>query len=362
MHCNIIILYYTSIQYNYACKVTCNHNYAHAISIIYTLYNYPYVPPSLLSQVHVRVRDQLAACSGGFDSYQELTSDQFRDFCAFNYSQTHAPTVTTIGPSTGNSGDIINIFGSGFNTDSSKNYVLFGDASCVIISSSETMIRCILGESQAGEKVLYLQSLPNGVADSDSIILEYTLVVESIEPATGSYAGGTELRIGGRSFADHDPETGTANLTPIAEYARAAFQSSCQQWATEVTVGNGTCEVSSSTFRTVVCKTPVSMNATEDTGDVAVDVSVAIVCTVPAATRTRRQSQNGNGRGNGRGNGNGGSQTTVPVAFTYSQEFTPVVLEVDPTHGSVQGGDTVTITAVGLTPSVTVTVSLYAEA
>ena len=114
-----------------------------------------------LLQVHVRVKGQLAACSGGRALYHahNLNSESVEeiDFCGFSYSPFITPHILTVTPPTATSGDVVTITGSGFGNDSSLILVLFGDVRCLATSASSEEVTCELGEGVAGYKDIFLQ-------------------------------------------------------------------------------------------------------------------------------------------------------------------------------------------------------------
>ena len=114
-------------------------------------------------QVHVRVKGQLAACSGGHALYHqfELSMDEDTDFCRFSYSPLSTPHILTVAPPTATHGDTITITGTGFGTNSSLILVLFGDVPCVVTSASGEEVTCDLGEGVAGYKQVFLQVRAN---------------------------------------------------------------------------------------------------------------------------------------------------------------------------------------------------------
>ena len=111
----------------------------------------------------MKVKGQLAACSGGHALYHQFESsvDGDTDFCHFSYSPTSTPHILTVAPPTATYGDTITITGSGFGTNPSLILVLFGDVPCVVISASGEEVMCDLGEGVAGYKPVFLQVRAN---------------------------------------------------------------------------------------------------------------------------------------------------------------------------------------------------------
>ena len=136
--------------------------------------------PHVLWQVHVRVKGQLAACSGGESLYAELTASDYRDTCGFTYTPNLTPTVLHISPTSATNGDTIQINGTGFSANVTDNFVRFGGIDCNITSSSEELIECTLGVGVAGNHILHLHVLPNSVASTKGVELQYKVEVDSI--------------------------------------------------------------------------------------------------------------------------------------------------------------------------------------
>ena len=282
---------------------------------------------NLCFQVHVRVRDQLAACGGGFDLAEELTSQQYQDFCKFSYSPAATPIINSINATSANSGDSIEIYGSLLSQQAEDTYIQFGNVECQVIFSSNETMQCILSDSFAGSKALSLYSSSRGKADSNGIVLQYRLEVDSISPSEGSIAGGTQVTINGHGFyhlvingsASAD-DSDTQELFALSRYYDAV--AGCQNgWRNIVTVGGNTCEVIESTLTTLIIITPA-----ETANDSTYDVTVEVFC----PDHTQKSS----------------SQTQT-AGYTYSSVLTPTITSIQPVEGSIQGGDSITILGSG---------------
>ena len=292
---------------------------------------------SLNPQVHVRVRGQLAACSGGHDLYHEFPGSEDRDFCCFSHTPTHTPHVSSLTPPTASEGDTITISGSGFGSDASQVLVLFGDTPCEVDSVSDLSVQCVLGSGAAGAKQLFLQVAggEGGVAEVDATAeqLNYGIVIEAVEPAEGSQAGGTEITISGKGFWS---DSGTGEWSPedptlAAAYhiALVAHDDGCSAgWENEVTVDWVECDIISSSHMTITCITPA--NPSPGVMDIH-DIMVKVRCRDGSSETTQ----------------------TLPAGFTFSPALTPAVMAISPEQGSVYGGDTVTITGSGFPDDVT---------
>lgn len=107
----------------------------------------------------MRVKGQLAGCSGGHPLYHEFeaNSDEDTNFCQFSYSPPSTPHIITVTPPTATHGDPMTITGSGFGTDSSVILILFGEVPCVVNTATDVEVTCTLGEGVAGHKQVFLQ-------------------------------------------------------------------------------------------------------------------------------------------------------------------------------------------------------------
>ena len=111
------------------------------------------------SQVHVRVKGQLASCSGGHALYHTFNnpSSEDVDFCRFSYSPPLTPHILSVTPTTTTHGDTLTVTGSGFGEDPSLILVLLGDVPCAVTSASGVEVTCELQQGTAGQKQIFLQ-------------------------------------------------------------------------------------------------------------------------------------------------------------------------------------------------------------
>lgn len=312
----------------------------------------------------MRVKGQLAGCSGGHSLYHEFEAspDEDTDFCRFSYSPTSTPHIITVTPPTATHEDTVTITGTGFGTDSSLILILFGDVPCLVDTATDVEVMCTLGEGVAGHKQVFLQvrlnctyivlvgitkttlcsvhderhNLPlehmqvvgnnGGIALVDDTVdmLQYSVVVESLSPSEGSQAGGTEITISGTGFA---PTSSVTVWEPedsilLDAYKRAvlAQDNGCPEgWETVVTLGAEECDIITSSHMTITCVTPANQNA--GTTDVY-DIMVTIRCK----------------------DGSQVSSHTLGNGFAYSDALTPQITGITPDQGSVYGGNSITIT------------------
>ena len=66
--------------------------------------------------------------------------------CSFSWEDSITPTLSSISPNAGSSGESLTLTGSGFGDDTSAVTMTSGDAECVITSCADTQIVCTLGQ------------------------------------------------------------------------------------------------------------------------------------------------------------------------------------------------------------------------
>lgn len=273
-------------------------------------------------QVHVRIRGQLAACSGKNDLYVDVPRSSHRDYCGFKYGHTATPTVTGVDPDRASSNVAITISGTGFSEVLSENYVLFGEVECTVLSSTTTSIECRLGSGFAGFKVLYLHVLYSGVAETNALGLTYNLVLNGISPSQGSQTGGTEVTITGSGFY-HETDRHEPPL-----YARVMSMECVSGWRNEASIGGRPCAVIQSEGASLTVKTPAEVAGSAVS---TYDVEVLVVCP---------------------DNGSTSASAILSGVFTYNSAFTPLLFNITPSVGAIQGGQTVTISGEGFSSNV----------
>lgn len=268
-------------------------------------------------QIHVRIRGQLAACSGKNDLYTDVPRSSHRDYCGFKYGHIATPTVTSVSPDRASSNATITISGSGFSGLPSENYVRFGEVECAVLSSSTTRIVCRLGSGFAGFKGVYLHVLYSGVAETNAVGLTYDLMLDSLTPSRGSQTGDTQVTITGSGFYH---ETDQYEAPP--PYVDDVATECASGWRNEVLIGGRPCIVVRSEGMSLTVKTPAEATGSNDP---AYDLEVAVLC--PDANTSIR--------------------ALLQDVFTYDSDLTPSLFNVTPSIGTIQGGQTVTISGEG---------------
>ena len=88
----------------------------------------------------------------------------------------------------GQTGDAIDLTGSGFGRDAAGVAVSLDGATCRVTSAADTTAQCILGEHSAGTYPLLVSVAGKGLAATDQQF-EYELLVTSTSPSEGEPFG-----------------------------------------------------------------------------------------------------------------------------------------------------------------------------
>ena len=86
---------------------------------------------------------------------------------------------------------VLTISGHDFGDDVTNNTVVIGDESCVILSSSSTVIECQIGQGKPGQHRVEVYVYPYGSAvhTEGDIYFSYEFDVDDSKPTSGSLAG-----------------------------------------------------------------------------------------------------------------------------------------------------------------------------
>ncbi|XP_071946075.1 fibrocystin-L-like [Antedon mediterranea] len=148
--------------------------------------------PHWTPQVEVTVNGIISSCS--------------EDDCEFVHDEEYTAIITGIDTHSGSNYDStsITISGSGFGTDQSDVEVTIDEAVCEITSLTSSEIMCDVGKNTAGEYEVKVYIAPDGYALSGDVDVSfnYTVGFISINPSSGSPAGGTKVTITGYGFSD----------------------------------------------------------------------------------------------------------------------------------------------------------------
>ncbi|XP_073714530.1 fibrocystin-L [Misgurnus anguillicaudatus] len=151
--------------------------------------------------------------------------------CGFTWSESKTPTVKGISPAKGSRGlsTLLNITGSGF--DGGNVTVKTGDVECSVQEVTNSYITCRVGPASAGMQPVSLSFSALGNAryeNGNSFNFTHLIGVTSINPTTGSTAGGAILTVFGYGFSND----------------------------TAVTIGNQSCNVTEAEFSQLRCIVP----------------------------------------------------------------------------------------------------------
>ncbi|XP_030597029.1 PKHD1 like 1, tandem duplicate 1 [Archocentrus centrarchus] len=213
----------------------------------------------------------------------------------FTYSKAHTPTISSISPTTGPSGSVVFLTGSGFGNDSQLVTVTINSVPCNVSTVSDAQVQCTTGDNPGGTYPVVLQHQVKGYAET-GVMFTYELTLSSVQPSEGSFGGGALLSVRGSGF---DPLNST------------------------VLICGGECHVhrETSTSTSLYCQAPLN-NGTQS------DVSCVVAVINP------RDAVN------------------ISNGFTYKSQLTPVISGVSPRRGSTAGGTRLTVTGSGFSSDV----------
>lgn len=248
-----------------------------------------------MPHVHVTVNGVNASCKGSGGTIHATRFSQSTS-CQFVYSQDSKPVVAFLSPDSGIAGDVVTIYGSGFDPNIEEYDVRFGDVPCNVTSANETEVQCIIGESHAGKHQLHFQVFSSGKSNT-SLFLMYKLNFVLQHPSHGSLGGGLTATLSGHGFV------GLHTYTSISQM---------------VLFGAIPCDVVDSSYSVIHCIVPPH------------DIPGAVNITVVVYTKDEEEIS-----------------VTAIDEFIYSETNTPHVHSVEPKVGSAGGGTVVTITGSG---------------
>ncbi|KAK5854667.1 hypothetical protein PBY51_004842 [Eleginops maclovinus] len=208
----------------------------------------------------------------------------------FTYSAAHTPVISSISPTTGPSGAVLTLTGSGFGSDSQLVSVTMNHVPCVVSTVSDSQVQCTAGDNPGGAYPVVLLHQVKGLAQS-SAMFTYELTLSSVQPNEGSFGGGAVLAVQGSGF---DPEVST------------------------VTICGEACDVhrEMSTSSSLYCTSPsIKSNQSE------------VACVVAVINQL--------------------DAVNISNGYTYKSQLTPVISEVSPRRGGTAGGTRLTISGSG---------------
>ena len=121
--------------------------------------------------------------------------------CAFEFSSSQTPTVTSVSPTAISTNDTeLTIVGTGFGSDSNAVNVSLGGAPCDISDITATTITCLAEEPIVGTHAVDVYIDGKGSADASSVTVTVNAIISSVFPTAGSVRGGNLLSISGLGF------------------------------------------------------------------------------------------------------------------------------------------------------------------
>ncbi|KAI4871505.1 hypothetical protein NFI96_027165, partial [Prochilodus magdalenae] len=220
---------------------------------------------------------------------------------SFNYSREQTPKITSISPTTGPSGTLITVSGSGFGSDAGLVSVNIDGVLCSVSSITDTAVQCTVGEHAGGTFPVVLSHQVKGRAQGQTNFT-YELRLTQVSPNEGSYAGGAMVAVQGTGF---DPNS------------------------SKVLICSKECNVSRnlSSSTTLYCEVP-PYNGTQ----------AEQACTLTVL--------------------NSYGAANLTNGYTYKSSLTPVIADVSPRRGGTAGGTVLTITGSGFSGgNITVTIA-----
>ncbi|XP_072027284.1 LOW QUALITY PROTEIN: fibrocystin-L-like [Amphiura filiformis] len=208
----------------------------------------------------------------------------------YDYANGDTPSVTSVSPTSGVSGDNITISGTGFSSTDAENTITIDGVECSVTSSGASSLECDVGVHSAGTYVVVVHVQGKGYASS-STEFEYSLAINSVSPTQGSFGGGPTLELQGAGFGTADDTT--------------------------VTVCDNVCEILNITENVIECDVPPN-SGTGSTEDCDIVVTI-----------------------------DSGATVTESDAWQYREDLTPVIELIDPPRGGTGGGTTLNITGTG---------------
>ncbi|XP_053468790.1 PKHD1 like 1, tandem duplicate 1 [Ictalurus furcatus] len=209
---------------------------------------------------------------------------------SFNYTRSQTPNITTVSPPTGPNGTAITVSGSGFGSVAGLVSVLVDGVACNILSITDTMIECTVGEHAGGTFPVTLYHQVKGYALTQANF-SYALQLTQVVPNEGSYGGGAVVAVQGSGF---DPNSS----------------------------------------RVLICNTECSINQNASS-------ATNLYCRIPANNGTQAELSCTVVVLNSYGSVN------ITNGYTYKTSLTPVITDVSPRRGGTAGGTLLTVTGYG---------------
>ncbi|KAM6958720.1 PKHD1 like 1, tandem duplicate 1 [Aplochiton taeniatus] len=208
----------------------------------------------------------------------------------FTYSQAHTPVISSVSPSTGSTGSVVTITGTGFDASVQDVAVTIHGVPCNVTAVTDTQVQCVAGQNAGGTYPVTLLHRLKGKAQSRAVFT-HELLLTGVQPDQGSFGGGALVSVQGSGF---DPASSMVLI--------------CGQ----------PCDVHrhSSTSSRLHCEAPFTNGTTPE-----------LSCMVTVVNQF--------------------NSVNISNGYIYKSLLTPVVSDVLPRRGGTAGGTRLTITGSG---------------
>jgi len=178
---------------------------------------------------------------------------------------TLTPHLDSISPSSGEQGTVVTLSGAGFEASQGQSVVSIGDADCSVSAWSDSEITCAIGAAYGGTHAPLITVRGKGLAwasDPSASVFEAAHAATGLAGASSSFGGGAVVTVQGKGFP-----TISAQEASAAYAARAAAIAEGSDAVTPVAglpvvgVCDTTCEVVSSSYNALLCRTAPLVNA-----------------------------------------------------------------------------------------------------
>ena len=155
---------------------------------------------------------QTAAQSAGTASFDIQVKEVSANFPSLSYtfSSQHSPSISSISPTNGQKGSTITITGALLNNGQVKVYL--GQYLCNTTSVEATKIVCLVPEMRS--EVLKVKVLNDYGFSNDNVQFTNDLLINTMLPLEGSFAGGREVVIFGKGFGEGSVVSVCGKLCP----------------------------------------------------------------------------------------------------------------------------------------------------
>ncbi|XP_052060298.1 fibrocystin-L-like isoform X3 [Mytilus californianus] len=290
--------------------------------------------------------------------------------CSYQYKSDETPTVTGVTPDTISGSTTLTISGTNFGTDTSAVSVTIGGEVCSVSAVTGTSITCTVPSAPVGDQTVNVNVASLGKA-STTVVVTSSPTLTSITPSSGSTEGKTVVVIVGNGFVVNKTEVIIdGNQCEIVTVLLTSIECSTPagtDGAKTVTVlSNGVTYTSTLTFTYGTAMTPSVTSISPTSGQIGDTVTITgtkfdtvtgnnvvkvggATCSVSSATTTSVMCTLGvqsPGQYDVMVNVNPMGRAGSSVQFTYAM----TVSSVNPTSGSLGGGQVITIAGLGFDP------------